>query len=129
MKEQKKISQALENYLKEIYMMESEGAQVRVTDIAEILNISKASVNKAVNALKTQGFLAHEHYGKIELTEEGREIAQNLADNYKICYRFLTEFLDVPERAAADEAGQMSHIISRATRKKLKKFMKKQKKE
>lgn len=129
MKEQKKISQALENYLKEIYMMESEGAQVRVTDIAEILNISKASVNKAVNALKAQGFLSHEHYGKIELTEDGREIAQNLADNYKICHRFLTEFLDVPERTASEEAGQMSHIISRATRKKLKKFMKKQKKE
>lgn len=129
MKEQKKVSQALENYLKEIYMMESEGVKVRVTDIAVMLNISKASVNKAVNILKEQGFLAHEHYGKIELTEQGREIAKNLADNYKICYRFLTEFLGVPEQTAAEEAGQMSHIVSRATRKKLKKFMKKQKKE
>ena len=68
-----RLSASLEDYLKEIYLLNLEGQEVRVTDIARSLGISKPSVNRAMNTLKELQLLEHEHYGKIILTESGSE--------------------------------------------------------
>ena len=120
-----RLSASLEDYLKEIYLLNLEGQEVRVTDIARSLGISKPSVNRAMNTLKELQLLEHEHYGKIILTESGSDMAKNILDTNKIIYRFLTEILDVDEQTAIAEADLMEHDISKGTRKKLKKFIKK----
>ena len=61
------ISASLEDYLEEIFILHQEGAQVRVTDIAAALKVSKPSVNRAVGTLKDAGLLDHEFYGTIAL--------------------------------------------------------------
>lgn len=94
-------------------------------NIARSLGISKPSVNRAMNTLKELELLEHEHYGKITLTDAGRDTAKNILDTNKIVYRFLTEILDVDEQTALAEADLMEHDISKGTRKKLKKFIKK----
>ena len=114
-----RLSASLEDYLKEIYLLNLEGQEVRITDIA------KPSVNRAMNTLKELELLEHEHYGKITLTDAGRDTAKNILDTNKIVYRFLTEILDVDEQTALAEADLMEHDISKGTRKKLKKFIKK----
>lgn len=124
-----KLSSSQEDYLKEIYLMSIKGSEVRVTDIALKLGISKPSVNKAINMLKQMGYISHEHYGSIELTPEGQEIGKEIAENYKIANKFLVEVLGVPEESADVEAHGMEHVISRGTRKKMKKYMKKMKKQ
>ena len=116
-----RLSASLEDYLKEIYLLNLEGQKVRITDIAR----SKPSVNRAMNTLKELELLEHEHYGKITLTDAGRDTAKNILDTNKIVYRFLTEILDVDEQTALAEADLMEHDISKGTRKKLKKFIKK----
>lgn len=120
-----RLSASLEDYLKEIYLLNLEGHEVRVTDIARSLNISKPSVNRAMNTLKELQLLEHEHYGKIILTESGRDMAKAILDTNKIIYRFLTEILDVDEQTALAESDLMEHAIGKSTRKKLKKFIKK----
>ena len=120
-----RLSASLEDYLKEIYLLNLEGQEVRITDIARSLGISKPSVNRAMNTLKELELLEHEHYGKITLTDAGRATAKNILDTNKIVYRFLTEILDVDEQTALAEADLMEHDISKGTRKKLKKFIKK----
>lgn len=120
-----RLSASLEDYLKEIYLLNLEGHEVRVTDIAHSLNISKPSVNRAMNTLKELQLLEHEHYGKIILTENGRDMAKNILDTNKIIYRFLTEILDVDEQTALTESDLMEHAMGKSTRKKLKKFIKK----
>ena len=121
-----RLSASLEDYLKEIYLLNLEGQEVRVTDIARSLGISKPSVNRAMNTLKELQLLEHEHYGKIILTESGSDMAKNILDTNKIIYRFLTEILDVDEQTAIAEADLMEHDISKGTRKKLKKFINRQ---
>ena len=106
-----RLSASLEDYLKEIYLLNLEGQEVRITDIARSLGISKPSVNRAMNTLKELELLEHEHYGKITLTDAGRDTAKNI--------------LDVDEQTALAEADLMEHDISKGTRKKLKKFIKK----
>ena len=112
-----RLSASLEDYLKEIYLLNLEGQKVRITDIARSLGISKPSVNRAMNTLKELELLEHEHYGKITLTDAGRDTAKNILDTNKIVYRFLTEILDVDEQTALAEADLMEHDISKGTRK------------
>lgn len=122
-----RLSASLEDYLKEIYLLHQETGEVRVTDIAKQLGISKPSVNRAMNTLKELNLLEHEHYGTITLTESGIEIAKNVLDTYKVIYKFLTDVLGVDADTASKEAHQMEHAIGKGTRKKLKKFTKKNK--
>lgn len=124
---EKKRTASVEDYLKIIYVIEQDEKEIRVTDIAAALSISKASVNKAMKLMQEDGLIVHEHYGPILLTEEGRQIGKDVMDNYKVCYKFLTQVLDVEEEQAAQEAHLMEHALSKSTRKKLKKFVKKQK--
>lgn len=127
MEEDKRRTTSAEDYLKVIYSIEQEEKEIRVTDIAAILGISKASVNKAMKLMQDEGLVMHEHYGPVTLTEEGRQIGKEVLDNYKVCYKFLTNILEVEEDQAAIEAHKMEHALSKSTRKKLKKYIKKQK--
>lgn len=120
-----KLSTSQEDYLEQIYVLQKENKEVRVTDIAKELNLSKPSVNRAINTLKNEGYLNHEHYGTIEITEKGLKTAESLFETHKIVRKFLMDFLGIEEDIAEDESRQISHIISKSTRKKLKKFMKK----
>ena len=118
------LSASLEDYLKEIYVLSLEGREVRVTDLAKCLGLTKPSVNRAVSTLKDQGLLTHEHYGRISLTDEGRKMAKKIYENYRVMYRFLTEILGVDMETADREAHLMEHALSKETRKKLKKHIK-----
>lgn len=121
------LSSSMEDYLREIYVLTQKNDEVRVTDIAQILGISKPSVNRAMNTLKEQGYIEHEHYGTIRLTKEGAEAGKDVYDTYKVVYKFLTDVLEVRPAEAEEEAHLLEHDISKGTRKKLKKFMKKRK--
>ena len=56
-----KLSNVQEEYLKTIYSLSKNNSQVRVTDIAKILN--------KTNVLKEEGLVNYEVYGNISLTE------------------------------------------------------------
>lgn len=124
-----KLSSSQEDYLKEIYLMYMRGQEIRVTDIAATLGISKPSVNKAINGLKELGYITHEHYGSIELTETGLETGKDIAETFRIANKFLVDVLGVEPDVAEAEAHGMEHVISKGTRKKMKKYMKRQKKQ
>ena len=66
------ISKAQEEYLKTMYVLIKQNGSVRVTDIANKMNCTKPSVNKALYNLKDNGLVNYESYGTIELTEERR---------------------------------------------------------
>ena len=127
MKVKNGLSSSMEDYLREIYVLTQKNDEVRVTDIAQLLGISKPSVNRAMNTLKEQGYIEHENYGTIKLTKAGAEASKSVYDTYKIVYKFLTDVLEVRPSDAEEEAHLLEHDISKGTRKKLKKFMKKRK--
>ena len=55
-----------------MYVLKQKNGNIRVTDIAEQMNCSKPSVNKAINNLKAKKLVNYESYGTIELTAERR---------------------------------------------------------
>ena len=120
------ISKALEEYLKNMYILNKQNGNIRVTDIANKMDCSKASVNKAINNLKENGLVNYESYGKIELTIEGENLAKKILEAYDIVYVFLKEVLDLDEEHSKNEAEKIKLAISDNTINKLAKYVHKQ---
>ncbi len=118
-----KVSPSLEDYLETILFLSQKNDVVRVTDIAEDMNISKPSVNKAMNLLKSKNLVSHEHYGTISLTQTGLEMAQSVAARHHILKRFLKDLLGVEEKKAEEEACLIEHSISKETIDKLNDYL------
>lgn len=117
------ISAALEEYLETIYLLSMSNAAVRVTDISNTLCISKPSANRAVNTLMLGGYVTHEPYGDVFLTEKGRNIAQDIYERHLLIKRFLTEVLGINEKDAQREAASIEHSLSQSTVDKLSEFI------
>lgn len=117
------ISKALEEYLKTMYVLNKQAGRVRVTDIAEKMNCTKASVNKAVNNLKNYGLISYETYGTIELTEEGENLAKKILEAYDIVCLFLKEVLNLEDEKAEKEAEKIKSAIEDETINKLAKYV------
>ena len=101
------ISKSQEDYLKAMYVLKMKNGEIRVTDIAEYLNFSKPSVTKAINNMKEIGLVNNQTYGKIELTEQGIDIAKKVLEAYDISYVFLKEVLGLSEEKAKKEAEKL----------------------
>ena len=109
----KKMSMSHEDYLEAIVMLGgTTEASVRSVDIATKLGVSKASVNKAVSALKEQGLAEQPYYGDVTLTEEGYAYGSSVLDRHRMLSLFLSKALGIPEERAEREACLMEHAIS-----------------
>ena len=117
------ISKALEEYLKTMYILKKQNDNIRVTDIANKMNCTKPSVNKAINNLKNDGLVNYESYGKIELTEEGEELAKKILEAYDIVYLFLKDVLNLSDIEAKQEAENIKSAISDNTINQLAKYV------
>ena len=94
-KEKNMISKALEEYLKTMYILKKQNGNIRVTDIANKMEYTKPSVNKAINNLKEEKLVNYEAYGTIELTSEGENLAKKILEAYDIIYVFLKDVLNL----------------------------------
>lgn len=120
-----RISSANQDYLETVLMLTDEGdGNVRPTDIAKRLNVSKASVNQAIKALKEAGLVTNERYGPVVLTELGRFEARRIHFLHHLIKAFMIETLNIKEEIAETEACQIEHVIGNETVKAIVNFMK-----
>ncbi len=117
------LTNSLEDYLEVIYIIHKNGKCARITDIANILSYSKASVNQAINALKAENMVMQEKYGKISLTTQGFEVAREIYEKHKILSRFFIEVLGVSPEVGEIDACKAEHILSNETLENIKKFL------
>lgn len=107
------MSKSHEDYLEAIVMLGgTTEASVRSVDVATKLGVSKASVNKAVSALKEKGFVDQPYYGDITLTTDGFAYGSSVLDRHHLLFTFLTKAIGIPEERAEEEACLMEHAIS-----------------
>ena len=117
------ISKSLEEYLKNMYILQKQNGNIRVTDIANKMNCTKPSVNKAIYNLKDNGLLTYESYGTIELTQEGEKLAKKILEAYDIVYLFLKDVLNLTKEEAEKEAEKIKSSITDETINKLAKYV------
>lgn len=110
-----RVSASQEDYLEVMYDLSHGTDAVRSIDIANVLGVSRASVNKRLSILKELGFVEHEPYGLVHLTEKGCAVAKNVRERHNTLYKFLTDILGVPAETADHEACEMEHAISQET--------------
>lgn len=122
------LTMASEDYLESIYRLSKEAGDegVRSVDVAEQLGVSKASVNKALSTLKETGMVDQTRYGRVTLTEEGREYAAHVWLCHRVLRAFLTRDLGVAEDVADEEACLMEHALSHDTQRRWIDYMTKQ---
>ena len=117
------ISKSQEEYLKTIYIIQKQDKQPRVTDIAERMSCTKASVNKSLKILTEQKLIDYEPYGKIKLTEEGVKLAKKSLEANDIVYLFLKEILGEEKNIAEEEAKEIKMVMKDTTINKLAKYV------
>ena len=120
------MTSSLEDYLEAVFVLSKQKDNVRITDIAEYLGVSKPSVNRAVNTLTQNGFLEHITYGGIIITPEGESYAANVLRRHKLIKQFLLVELGVSEEIAEHDACQMEHVMSATTIDKLYEYLERQ---
>jgi DtxR family Mn-dependent transcriptional regulator len=113
------MTQSLEDYLEMVSFLADEG-EVRVTDIATRLEVSKPSVLTALKNLEDQNLLTHEHYGLVSLTKAGVSRAAEIRERHSFLTVFLHNIVGVSSETAEKDACKMEHLLSDETLKKMK---------
>ncbi len=118
------ISKTLESYLEAVYILSENDPCVRITDISLYLGISKPSVNRAVNTLKSMGYVIHEPYSDIMLTSKGKEVGAAVFKRHHVIKKFLVSVLHIPMEQADKEAEKIERGVGQYTVDKMSEFMK-----
>jgi DtxR family Mn-dependent transcriptional regulator len=116
------MTQSLEDYLKTVGILAEKG-KVRITDIANQLNVSKPSTVSALKTLESQGFVIHERYRTVVLTKRGKEKVTKLKERYEFILSFLQNIVGVSPAVAIKDSCKIEHIVSEETLKKNEKYV------
>ncbi len=115
----KKLTESLENYLETIAFLKRENKIARVKDISKMMGVKNSSVNIALNVLSERGYVIHERYGYVDLTERGQIVADDIQKKEDLLFLFLHNILGVEKEIALKDACKMEHTISDETLAKL----------
>ena len=107
------LTPSLEDYLEEIYRFSTELGFIRITDVANKLDVSLPSVNKAVKVLSEKGYLEYIPYKNIDLTDKGAKLGKFLVDRNQMLQAFLKVIGSKADKE--DEAEAIEHYLSKET--------------
>ena len=106
-----RLQESGEMYLETIYVLSKTISGVHSIDISEHMGYSKPSVSRAVNLLKSGGYITIDGDNHISLTDTGLEIAEKIYNRHIVLSKMLVA-LGVPEDIATEDACRMEHTIS-----------------
>jgi Mn-dependent DtxR family transcriptional regulator len=107
-------SSAVEDYLERILELINAKGYARVVDIAQRLQISKASVTNMVQRLDAEGLLKYEKFRGLVLTTAGEALALNITRRHQLLTDFL-KLLGLDDEVIYHDVEGMEHHISPAT--------------
>ncbi|MCL7453659.1 MAG: metal-dependent transcriptional regulator [Anaerolineae bacterium] len=106
------LSPQIEDYLKNIYQLQTRYGRVPTTALAERLAITAASVTGMVRKLAGLGLVDHEPYHGVRLTASGESLALQIVRAHRLWELYLVQALEVPWDQAHVEAEQLEHALS-----------------
>lgn len=119
------MTDSLEEYLYTIYALSENKDGARVTDIANKMDVTKASTSNALNQLKEKGLINYEKYKNITLTKEGIARAKYIERRHELFRKFLKDIIRTDPNLVEQETEKLAHCISCHTAAKLEKFIEK----
>ncbi len=115
MKNIKKLSSSLEDYLEAILVLERKNRVARVKDISDMLSVQMPSVTGALKNLREQGLVSYEKNSFITLTDEGKKDAECILNRHNIILRFFNEVLSIDGSWVENQACGIEHSINHET--------------
>lgn len=117
------MTDSLEEYLYTIYVLLKNKGMARVTDIANQMEVTKASTNNALNILKSKGLINYEKYKDITITNNGLVRAKYIERRHELFRSFLRNIIKTDEHLVEEETEKLAHCISCHTAAKLEQFI------
>jgi DtxR family transcriptional regulator, Mn-dependent transcriptional regulator len=106
------LTRSVEDYLKVIYHLSSQGGFAATSDIAAQLDVSAPSVSGMVKRLSETGLIEHVPYRGVQLTAQGRRAALKMIRRHRILEVYLIEQLGYDWDGVHDEAERLEHAVS-----------------
>jgi DtxR family transcriptional regulator, Mn-dependent transcriptional regulator len=103
---------AIQDYLKEIYKLQSEGQRPTTTAIAGRMGVASSSATSMLKKLAALGLVAHSPYHGARLSEKGTRIALEVIRHHRLLEQYLAETLGLSIDAVHAEADRLEHVIS-----------------
>lgn len=117
------VSKGLERYLRTIFSLSLQKKVIRVRDLSKAMKVKPSSVVGALRRLKAKGLIRYEKHEFIELTKEGKELAQFLQRRHKILSRFFSELLNLPLESAEHNVSLMEYYVQGEALERIVKFL------
>jgi DtxR family Mn-dependent transcriptional regulator len=109
-----RLSEAQEDYLKQIHLLGGGEGVVATQVLADRLRVRPASVTGMVRRLADLGLVAHEKYRGVQLTPPGKLVALEMLRHHRLLETFLARTLGFGWEEVHDEAERLEHFISEA---------------
>lgn len=104
---------AVEDYLKTIYQLTTEGESATTSTIARRLGVSPPSVSAMVKRLETSDWVVARHGERgVELTADGEIQALRVVRRHRLLETFLAEIVGLAWDEVHDEAEVLEHSLS-----------------
>lgn len=114
-KELFKSNESIEMYLETVYRLHQDNPNVKMSEVAAKLGVSKPSCHTAMAQLKDKGWIVQARYGDINLTQEGIKQGEIIFDRHKILTKWLMQDLGLDFELAEKDACRMEHVLSQET--------------
>ncbi|MCC6445991.1 MAG: metal-dependent transcriptional regulator [Armatimonadetes bacterium] len=105
-------TQAIEDYLKTVYEIQTRQDEVTTTGLAERLGVTPASVTGMVKKLAEMNLVVYERYRNVVLTEAGVKLALEVLRHHRLVELYLAQALGVPWDQVHAEAEKWEHVLS-----------------
>jgi DtxR family Mn-dependent transcriptional regulator len=113
LKDDAPVGQAVEDYAKAVYAIESRGeGPVSTNALAERLGVTAGSASAMIKKLDALGLVTHVPYRGVELTAAGEKLALEVLRHHRLLELFLVEELGVPWDRVHAEAEVLEHVLS-----------------
>jgi DtxR family Mn-dependent transcriptional regulator len=106
------LSDAIQDYLRAIYLLGERGDRVAVTALARRLHVSPASASAMVKKLVALELADHAPYKGIALTEAGQRVALEVIRHHRLLELYLAETLGLHVDEVHEEAERLEHVLS-----------------
>ncbi len=108
------LSTPHEDYLERILELVQEKGYARVSDIADKLSVTPASVTHMVKKLETMGFLKREPYRGFSLNNKGIKVAEAVHHRHTVLRQFFS-ILDLDAVTTETDIEGLEHHLSPKT--------------
>jgi DtxR family transcriptional regulator, Mn-dependent transcriptional regulator len=106
------VSDAAQDYLREIYKLQAESERVGTTALAQRMRVTPPSASAMIKKLAERGLVEHTLYRGVRLTPAGERIALEVLRHHRLLELYLAETLELGLDAVHSEADRLEHALS-----------------